>query len=324
MDLLNSRINRRAFGGVVVGASATAGIARFAAAQDATPEVEVTEATPVSIPSLAELESAAQVRVVANETSYAIFQSGGNVPGWYVFTVENASEADAAFNLARLPEDLSVSDFSSFLFQLNSGQVEALPEWLADVTFAGGTYAPVGGSSSVMVNLDAGEWVAFSDLAVSKQRATTMRVDEAVAEEGEEMAATPEVAEPTVVTAPEGFGSSFTVSVADGAINADSSPAAGYNVIGVRNDASMAANFVLIHSAEAVDDAAAADLAAAFLAGEESGATLAGGMGVLGSDVFGYIELEAEAGSYVGFSSLVNASGGSQLEDGAVVVFNVG
>lgn len=326
MDLLNSRINRRTFGGITIGAAASAGFAGLVAAQDATPEAgEGTDATPVAAATLADLETATQVEVIANTYSYAIFQSGANVPGWYVFNVENTSEAGAAFNLARLPEGVEVSDFTSFLFELTSGQVSSLPEWLLDVTFAGGTYAGVGETSSVLVNLEAGEWVAFSDQAFSEQSVTTIVVSEPVAEEGEgEAAATPEVAEAAPVVAPEGFGSTFTVSIADGAINADSSPAVGYNIIGVRNDASMASNFVLVHSTEAVDDAAAADLAAAFVAGEESDATLAGGMGVISSNAYGYVELEAEAGSYVGFSTVVNASGGSQLEDGAVIVFNVG
>lgn len=326
MDLLNSRINRRTLGGVAFGTAATAGLARLVAAQDATPEAEELDASSVSMPTLSELEAASQVSVIANDRSYAIYQAGANLPGWYVFNLENASESDASFNLARLPEDVGVSEFTSFLFQLTSGQLTELPTWLLDVTFAGGTYAPVGGSNSVMVNLEAGEWVAFSDMAASAQRVTTIQVDEPAVEEteGTPDAATPVAVEPTVVTAPEGFGSTFTVSIGDGAINADSSPATGYNILGVRNDASVAANFVLIHSTESVDDAAAADLAAAFLAGEDSGATLAGGMGVLSNNAFGYVELDAVAGSYVGFSSSVNATGGSQLEDGAVIVFNVG
>lgn len=324
MDLLTTRINRRTLGGVAIGTAATAGLARFAVAQDATPEADAVDATPVSTPTLAELEAATQVSVIANDRSYAIYQAGENQPGWYVFTLENASESDASFNLARLPEEVSVSDFTSFLFQFTSGQLTEQPSWLGDVTFAGGTYAAVGETNSVMVNLDAGEWVAFSDMAASQQSVTTIRVLEPVAEEGE-ADATPVAAEPEPlsVVAPEGFGSTFTVSISDGAINADSSPSTGYNILGVRNDASDAANFVLIHSSESVDEAAAADLAASFLAGDESGATLAGGMGVLSNDTFGYIELDAVAGTYVGFSSLVNASGGSQLEDGAVIVFTV-
>lgn len=324
MDLFKSHISRRTLGGIAVGAAATAGFGRLVAAQDATPAAEEVDATPAGFPTLAELETAIQVSVVANDRSYAIYQAGENQPGWYVFNLENASESDASFNLARLPEGVAIGDFTSFLFQLTSGQLTELPEWLLDATFAGGTYAPVGGSNSVLLNLDAGEWVAFSDLASSRQNVTTIQVSEPAVEEDEEAAATPEVAEPVVVMAPEGFGSTFTVSVADGAINADSAPAVGSSIIGVRNDASMAANFVLIHSTEAVDSAAAADLAAAFLAGEESGATLAGGMGNLSNNAFGYIELDAVAGSYVGFSSSANASGGTQLEDGAVIVFNVG
>lgn len=327
MNLLTSRINRRTIGGMAVGAAATASMARLASAQDATPETVEEEA---GIPTLAELEGVTQVSVVANNNSFAIYQPGNLQPGWFVFSLENGSESDASFNLAQLPEGVSVSDFSTFLFQLNSGQLSSLPEWLLGVTFAGGTNAPVGGTSTAMLHLGVGDWVAFSNLAASTQSATTIRVVEPEVEEVEEATAeaTPEIdapeEAPAGVVAPEGFGSTFTVSVADGAINADSSPAAGLNTIGVRNDASLPANFVLLHSAEAVDDAAAADLAASYLAGEETTATLAGGMGVLSNNAFGYVELNAEAGSYVGFSSVVNASGGTQLEDGAVIVFNVG
>lgn len=326
MDLLNSRISRRTIGGVAIGTAVTGGLASLVAAQDATPEVEEDLATPESMPTLADLEGATQVSVIANERSYAIYQAGENQPGWYVFNLENASEADASFNLARLPEEVGVGDFTSFLFQLTSGQLTEMPTWLLDVDFVGGTYAGVGESNSVMVHLNAGEWVAFSDMAASAQRVTTIQVNEPAAEEAEEEAAdaTPVAEEAVAIMAPEGFGSTFTVSVSDGAISADSSPAVGYNILGVRNDASTPANFVLLHSTEAVDDAAAADLAAAFLAGEESGATLAGGMGVLSNNAFGYVELDAVAGTYVGFSSSANASGGSQLEDGAVIVFNVG
>lgn len=326
MEMLNYRIHRRALGGITVGAAATAGLARLVSAQDATPEAdeEVVDASPEVAPTLAELEAARQVGVVVNNNSYAVYLGDYNLPGWFVFNVENGSESDASFNLARLPEGVAVGDFTSALFQLSSGNFDALPDWFADVEYAGGTYAPVDGANSVLVNLGVGEWVIFSNLAVSTQSVTTFQVLEPEAEEGEEAAATPEVAEPTFVTAPEGFGSTFTVSVADGAINADSSPGAGYNVIGVRNDASTAANFVLIHSEETVDDAAAADLASAFLAGEETDAHLVGGMGIISTNTFGYIELESEGvGSYIGFSSVANATGGLQLEDGALIVFNV-
>lgn len=318
MNLLNSRINRRTLGGITIGAAAASGL-HLASAQDATPEVAEEEVAA----TLATLESAAQFDVIANANSYAIFQAGDNVPGWYVFNVENASEAPASFNLARLPEEVGVGDFTTFLFQMNTGALTEMPAWVADTVFAGGVYVPVGGSNSVMLHLDAGKWVAFSNLSVSTQSATTITVGEPVAEEGAEAAATPEVAEETVVTAPEGFGSSFTVSIADGAIAADAGPAVGYNVIGVRNDATQPGNFVLLHTAEAVEADAAADLATAFLAGEETGAEVAGGMGVLSSGAFGYVELDAVAGTYVGFSSVSNASGTRQLEDGAITVFTV-
>lgn len=318
MNLLNSRLNRRTLGGLTIGAAAASGL-KLASAQDATPEVAEEEVAA----TLATLESAAQFDVIANTNSYAIYQAGSNVPGWYVFNVENASEAPASFNLARLPEEVGVGDFTTFLFQMNSGTLTEMPAWVADTVFAGGVYVPVGGTGSALLHLDAGKWVAYSNLASSTQSATTIQVDEAVAEEGTEAAATPEVVEETVVTAPEGFGSSFTVSIADGAISADSSPAVGYNVIGVRNDATQPGNFVLLHSVEALEADAAADLATAFLAGEETGAEVAGGMGVLSTDAFGYIELDAVAGTYVGFSSVAGATGTRQFEDGAITVFTV-
>lgn len=323
MDLLNSRLNRRTLGGLAVGAAATSGLAYLASAQDATPDAEEdVDASPVAIPTLAEIEDARQVNVVVNNRSYSLFVGDANQPGWFVFNVENASEADASLNLALLPEGASVGDFTSALWQLSNGNTEELPEWFGDVVYAGGTYAPVGGTNSVLVNLEAGEWVIFSNLAVSNQSVTTFQVlgDEDSVAMGLEPVATPEGG----IVAPEGFGSTFTVSVADGSISADSAPAAGFNIIGVRNDASSAANFVLLHSVEGVEEGAAVDFAAAYLAGEATDAHLVGGMGALSPDAYGYIELTAEAGTYVGFSSLLDADGGSQLESGAVVVFNVG
>lgn len=322
MNLLNSRLNRRTLGGVTLGAAATTSLAYLVSAQDATPEAEVEEAAQ---PTLAELETVTQVDVVANNNSYALYVAGMNPPGWYSFNVQNASEADASFNLVKLPEGLAIGDFTSFLHQMNTGTLTALPEWLLGATFAGGTYVPVGGTNSVLMNLDAGEWIAFSDLATSTQSVTkvTVQSEEALLEEGETPAATPEGGEAAAVVPPDGFGSTFTVSVGDGAITADGSPAAGYNVIGVRNDSSMPASFVLVHSAEPVDEAGAADLISAWYAGEETGAHVVGGMGVISVDSYGYVELTAEAGTYVGFSGVINMGGGRQFEDGAVTIFTV-
>ena len=132
MNLLNSRINRRTLGGITIGAAAASGL-HLASAQDATPEVAEEEVAA----TLATLESAAQFDVIANANSYAIFQAGDNVPGWYVFNVENASEAPASFNLARLPEEVGVGDFTTFLFQMNTGALTEMPAWVADTVFAG-------------------------------------------------------------------------------------------------------------------------------------------------------------------------------------------
>jgi hypothetical protein len=136
---------------------------------------------------------------------------------------------------------------------------------------------------------------------------------------GSEPVATPEGGE----VAPEGFGSTFTVSVSDSSITADSAPTAGLNIVGVRNDGTSPATLVVAYSADAVDPAAAADVAKAWIAGEEVPVTLVGGMGVLSPGEYGYFEMNAEPGTYVGFSSLSNATGGSQVDDGAIIVVPV-
>lgn len=322
MDILKNRLNRRTLGGLTMGVAATGSLAYLVSAQDATPEVDSDmAATPVGAPALADLETANQVDVVANNGSFAMFVAGENQPGWYVFNVENASESDASFNLAKLPEGTEIGQFTSDLFQVVSGNATELPAYFAETEFAGGTLVPVGGTNSTLVNLTAGEWVVFSSHVGSTQGATTITVLSAEdnAAMGIEAAATPEGGE----VAPEGFGSNFTVSVSDSSISADAAPAVGANIIGVRNDASVPANFVVLHSAEAVDAAAAADLANAWDAGEEVSATVVGGMGVLSPNSYGYIELNAEAGTYIGFSSLMNATGGSQVDDGAIIVVPV-
>lgn len=322
MDILNNRLNRRTLGGITIGAAATGSLAYLVSAQDATPEVDpMGSATPVAAATLAELETANQVDVVANNGSFALYVSGDNQPGWYVFNVENASESDASFNLAMLPEGTEVSQFTSDLFQVISGNATELPAYFAETQFAGGAYVPVGATGSTLVNLTPGTWVAFSAHAASTQGVTTINVMSSEESEaaGIEVAATPEGG----LVAPDGFNSSFTVSVSDSSISADAAPVAGANTIGVRNDGTSPVSFVLLHSTEAVDAAAAGDLAKSWIAGEEVSAMLAGGMGVLSPSAYGYVELTAEAGTYIGFSALTNATGGSQVDDGAIIVVPV-
>lgn len=313
MSIFESSMSRRTLGGVALGAAATTGLAYLVSAQDATPSAD--EATPETAPTLAELETVTQIGIAVNNGSYGIYGGSENQPGWFVFQVENASDADASFNLAQLPEGMSVSDFNSAVFKTISGTEVSTFE---GVTFAGGTTVPVGGTGSVLVNLSAGEWVIFSAHAASKQSSTTIKV--LTAEEtvymGSEPVATPEGGS----VAPDGFGSTFTVAVTETSVAADSMPVAGLNTIGVRNNGDSPVNLVVLNSMDSVDAAAAADLAKSWIAGEEVSATVVGGMGVLSPDKYGYIELIVTGGTYIAFSSMANADGSLQVDGGAIIV----
>jgi hypothetical protein len=313
MSVFESSMSRRTLGGVALGAAATTGLAYLVSAQDATPSAD--EATPETAPTLAELETVTQIGIAVTNGSFGIYGGSENQPGWFVFQVENGSDADASFNLAQLPEGMSVSDFNSAVFKTISGTEVSTFE---GVTFAGGTTVAAGGAASVLVNLSAGEWVIFSAHAASKQSSTTIKVltPEETVYMGSEPVATPEGGE----LAPEGFGSNFTVSVSESAISADAMPSAGLNTIGVRNDGSGPANLVVLNSTESVDAAAAVDLAKSWIAGEEVGATVVGGMGVLSPDKYGYFELTVTGGTYVAFSALANADGSLQVDGGAIIV----
>lgn len=310
MSVFDTRINRRTLGGVVLGAAAVTSMSRVAFGQDATPEVE--EAT---VPTLAELEGVTQIGIEVSNYGFGIRGGNENQPGWFVFTVNNKSDGVASFNLAKLPEEMSVSDFNSAIYKTLNG-VEIAD--LSAVTFAGGTTVDVEGSNSVLVNLTAGTWVIFSSHAAATQGSATLAVlnaDEVTAM-GSEPIATPEGGE----VAPEGFGSTFTVSVSETSVSADAAPSAGLNTLGVRNSGSSPVNLVVLNSADAVDAAAAADLAKSWIAGEETSATVAGGMGLLSPNAYGYIEVDVTGGTYVAFSSWVNADGSLQVDGGSLIV----
>lgn len=320
MSLFESRISRRTLGGVTMGVAATGSLAYLVSAQDATPAMDATEATPevAGVPSLADLENVTHIDVKVLNGAYAAYVGNGQEEGWYVFNVENTSDADASFNLALLPEGTGASDLTSFVFQVNNGEVTEMPAWLGETQFAGGTSVPVGETNSVLVKLTPGEWTMFSTSAQSKQGPGNFKVlsaEELMELYQVEAAATPEGGS----LYPEGFSSSFTISVSNAGIGADAMPAQGLNIVGVRNDGDVPADLVVLHGTEAGDPAALADVAKSWMAGEETGFTLVGGMGALSPGNYGYMELTAESGVYLAFSSLVNASGTPQVDDGVLI-----
>lgn len=310
MSVLDSRINRRTLGGVMLGTAAAASMSRLVFAQDATPDAE--EVAPAT---LADLETVTQIGIAVSNYGYGILGGSENQPGWFVFSVSNNSDSVASFNLAKLPEGMTVSDFNSAIYKTING-VEVAD--LSDVTFAGGTTVEVGGTNSVLVNLSAGTWVIFSSHVAATQGSATIVVlgaDEITAMGGEPIA-TPEGGQ----IAPEGFASRFTVSVTETSVSADAAPGAGLNTLGVRNSGDSPANLVVLNTTETVDAAAATDLAKSWIAGEETSATVAGGMGLLSPNAYGYIELDVTGGTYVAFSTWANADGTLQVDGGAIIV----
>lgn len=318
MSFLESRLNRRTLGGVTMGVAATGSLAYLVSAQDATPEAE-DEAT--AIAKINDLEDVTKINVRAMNGAFSVYTGNAQAEGWYVFNVENIGERDVSFNLALLPEGQTASDLGSMLFQYHKGEVTELPEWYSAAKYAGGVFVPVGATSTAMVYLEPGEWVMYSSHVNSKQGASTLKVH--TPQELEEIFSIPAEATPVPETesyAPEGFGSTFTVSVTGSSVGADAMPVMGHNIIGVRNDGDLPADLVILHAEEVADPAALVDSAKAWMSGEETDLTLVGGMGALSPDAYGYMELDAAAGVYVAFSTLPNAEGKPQIDDGAVVV----
>ena len=299
-----NRLTRRSFGALSLGAVATATTFRAVSAQDASPE-----ASPVAEEAgMLESLGLPMLDITAQEFVFAISNPGALAEGWYVINLINESEADASVNLALLPEGTSGGDLSALKSQVFAGEGGELPEWWADTTFAGGTVAAPGETSSAVVYLTPGQWTAFSTNPASVQSPANLRIlnaEELEANYGivpEEGSATPE-ASPVAVAAPEGLTAAITLGVSDSGFNPSGAPAAGEQAI------------------ETVDEASAGSMALSWVRGEDIDAMPVGGVGTLSPGATAYAVLDAQAGTYLVFSSLPDANGGLQLETIGVLVF---
>lgn len=316
------RMNRRTFGALSVGAVATAATFRAAAAQDASPE-----ASPVmEEASMLESLGLPTLDITAQDYVFAVSNPGALAEGWYVINLINESAAAASLNLALLPEGTSAGELSALKSQAFMGQGGELPEFWANTTFAGGTTAAAGETSSAVVYLTPGQWTAFSTNPASQQSPANLRIltpEELESNYGvtpEGGSATPE-ASPVAVAAPEGLTSSITLGVSDSGFNPSGAPTAGEQAIEITNEGEQVHDVVMLHTTETVDEASAGSMALSWVRGEEVNATPAGGVGTLSPGKTAYAMLNGETGTYLVFSSLPDTNGGLQLETVGVLVF---
>lgn len=317
------RMNRRTFGALSVGAVATAATFRAAAAQDASPEASpaMEEASMLESLGLPTLD------ITAQDYVFAISNPGALAEGWYVINLINESAAAASLNLAMLPEDTSAGELSALKSQAFMGEGGELPEFWANTSFAGGTTAAAGETSSAVVYLTPGQWTAFSTNPASQQSPANLRIltpDELEANYGitpEDGAATPE-ASPVAVAAPEGLSASVTLGVSDSGFNPSGAPTAGEQAIEITNEGEQVHDVIMLHTTDTVDEASAGSMALSWVRGEDVNATPVGGVGTLSPGKTAYATLNGETGTFLVFSSLPDANGGLQLETVGVLVFS--
>lgn len=301
---------RAAVAGGVVAASGSLG--RMAFAQSATP---APEEAPVSIAP--DLQT---IAVTANDGIYQIVvPSGGLVEGEFVIELVNATENNIAnVNFVKLPDDVSVGDFTSLLAKSFKGEGGELPEWFASdaAVFAGGGFTAPGHTSQTIVSLSAGRWVAFSSNPASNQSAQVISI--AAPEPAEDAAATPVMVASPVV---EAFPSDNTITLAADGITLASDPTSAQKIWKVTNSSTEVMDVVLVQEVgEAIDPAT---VAAALSSGGTVNGLVVAGSGALSPNGTAYIGATLAAGNYAVFSSLPAAAGGLQSAAGAATTITV-
>ncbi|MGB3305421.1 MAG: hypothetical protein WBA63_04485 [Thermomicrobiales bacterium] len=288
-------------------------------AQDATPAASE---APVSIaPDLP------TITVTATETVYRVsVPAGGVVEGDFVVELINETgNTIANANFVKLPEDVSVGDFSSVLSKSFKGQGGELPAWWAgaNTEFVGGTFAAPGYTSQAIVTLSAGQWVIFSSNPAGVQPVQAISVAAPAAEEG---AATPAAgATPVTEATPIGSGlpSDNQITITDSGFETATAPAAGSQVWQVTNSTDQVRDMVVVKVEGEIDEASATALAAALSSGDTVNGLVVGGSGALSPDRIAFAGLTLESGTYVIFISMPDANGGLQSANGAVTIVTV-
>lgn len=288
-----------------------------AVAQDATPEAE-----PVAS-ALAGL-GLPEISVTASDLTYAIAFGPPLVEGWHLVSLTNASAAPATVNFAQIPEEQSIGDLSSVLFESFQGAGGELPEWWANVSFAGGAWAGPGETTQTAIYLTPGTWASFSTNPVSVQPVQSVKVatpEELVTNYGMEPVASPVASEATPVA--EGLPSDGSITIADGSLTPSAAPVAGPQVWAVTNNSAQASEIILVGVDYAIPAEEAVLWAETFAAGNIGNAWLVNGSGIVSPGDTAYVAVDLAPGTYVLFSTVPDAAGGIQSSNGLNVVFTV-
>ncbi len=251
------------------------------------------------------------------------------VEGWALITFTNETEVPAVVNIAQIPEDTSLGDFSSAVFSLFQQEGGEIPEFFAESTFTGGAWAGAGETVQSAVYLTPGQWTTYSSNPMAVQPVQTFQVatpEELVEVYGVVPEATPVGGTPVADTATpvvEGLDSDGQVSIADGAFEIASDPVAGPQVWEVTNNSSQVSEVVLVSVADELAEEDAVAWVSAFAAGDLGDAVIQNGSGHLSPGAVDYISLDLAPGAYVLFSAVPDAAGGLQSDNGLVTVFVV-
>lgn len=311
---------------VVLALAALLPFAGLASAQDATPEAEATPA---------EVETAAPdlpvITITVEADTYSINVPAPVLEGQYVVAVVNTTDALAVANLVVLPEDVAFGELTSTLFDSFQGAGGELPDWWADATYGGGSWAGPGATSETVANLTAGRWTVFSTnpaSAQAPQNFTVVTEAQAIADgslpapEDATPVASPVDATPVAIEFPE-LEADALIEVADAGINAEGAPS-GPSLWQVNNAGEQPHDLVVYQVSEGTDAAGAAAVATTVAAGETpADARLFASIGLLGPGSTGYIVGNLEPGTYAVFSTVPDVAGGLQSDAGVVAVLVV-
>lgn len=322
MNLTNTRLSRRTLTAAGLGASvALVGGSRGTFAQNATPE-----ASPAML-EMGVFDSTGLTELVftAEQYTYTTGVPGAMGEGWYIITLKNTTDSVASANLVLLPEGTSGGDLSGAASADFQGEGGELPDWWNNATFVGGNVAAAGESTSTLAYLTPGTWFIFSSNPASTQTPSSFLIqtpDELEANYGIAASATP-AASPVAagMAAPEGVVATVTVKVDDSSLIPDGAMAGGRHILQVTNDGEQVHDVIVLRTDETVDEDSAASLAASWVKGEDTGSTVAGGVGMLSPAMTAFAGIDVQPGTYMMFSSVPDADGGLQIDKGLVAIF---